>query len=364
MPAANNHALAKRSGKEQHGARKASSTQMLRSNRDDAFVGDASAVTKPGMPVKFGSSSAARDLGSYFSGLKRTGYGANNGHLKDTIPQPNLAKGQHHGKSSASAIHDIDSYFANMGSRSAARAGVTTDSPKHGARRVSGKAAALDISAYFAGMAPHVKHAQAKVDLKLDSRSAQSDLNGFWSSLAAGQHGSNNGHLHAKNSHAQPKQEALAAVPEQPNMEPKHEMVGDVEADVHVDTPLWQGYNSAQGYGHPDANRIDDKDVDASKADCGENQDCTSSRSPLMYKGDHKQGSLRAMDTDAKMSAEGAQADIAKYFSKEESAMKVESQVEEQAAAKVGLTDKAARKAASQFFNTQVRVLLCAKAAL
>ena len=132
MPAANNHALAKRSGKEQHGARKASSTQMLRSNRDDAFVGDASAVTKPGMPVKFGSSSAARDLGSYFSGLKRTGYGANNGHLKDTIPQPNLAKGQHHGKSSASAIHDIDSYFANMGSRSAARAGVTTDSPKHG----------------------------------------------------------------------------------------------------------------------------------------------------------------------------------------------------------------------------------------
>ena len=62
-------------------------------------------------------------------------------------------------------------------------------------------------------------------------------------------------------------------------MEPKHEMVGDVEADVHVDTPLWQGYNSAQGYMHPDANRIDDKDVDASKADCGENQDCTSSRS-------------------------------------------------------------------------------------
>ena len=178
-----------------HGARKAG-MQMLRNNRDDAFLGDNSPQTAPGTLVKYAAQEAKGDLDSFYNGLKKTRYGANNGHLKDRTPQPNRAKGQYHGETAAKAMADVNGYFASMQqpkrtqSSAAKRAGLDTDAAMH------------DINGYFKATAPKVKHAAAKLDPKLDATAADEDVEGFFKSLAKGEHGANNGHLRAKNAHA------------------------------------------------------------------------------------------------------------------------------------------------------------------
>ena len=91
-------------------------------------------------------------------------YGASNGHLKDTTPQPNKARGEHHGIPTTAAQHDINSYFTSLPTdrvRAPKRAGaaaMNTDAAKH------------DIDGYFAAMTPKVQHAAAgrPLDAKLD----------------------------------------------------------------------------------------------------------------------------------------------------------------------------------------------------
>ena len=150
-----------------HGARKAAGLQMLRNNRDDAFLEDASPLSAPGTLVKYASQDAKGDLDHFYNKLKKTRYGANNGHLKDRTPQPNRAKGQYHGETAAKAMGEISSYFASM----------QQPKPARGA-------------------------AAAKLDPKLDADSATKDVDGFFKSLAKGEHGFNNGHLRSKNAHS------------------------------------------------------------------------------------------------------------------------------------------------------------------
>lgn len=173
--------------------------QMLRSNRDDAFLGDASPVTKPGNLVKFAGASATGDMAKFYDGLKKSRYGANNGHLKDGTAQPNRARGQYHGETTAKALGDINGYFSSMSANMAAHSKPTAPAAGKG---MATDAATSDINGYFQAMTPKVKHVAAKLDPKLDASTASQDINGFFNSIAKGKHGVNNGNLHAKNSHA------------------------------------------------------------------------------------------------------------------------------------------------------------------
>ena len=131
-----------------HGARMATATQMLRSNRDDAFLGknsakysrkrffianiiavtdsaeflagDTSPLTKPGNLVKFAGDAAASDLNGFYDGLKKSRYGANNGHLRDVTP-----KGEYKSVTASKAQQKCGS-AAHRGS--AARAPIATPS--------------------------------------------------------------------------------------------------------------------------------------------------------------------------------------------------------------------------------------------
>lgn len=181
MPAANNHHLKDKhadrysdphtaflKGHEatlpkKHGARKAKGTQMLRSNRDDAFVGDASPVTPPGTLVKFAGATAANDLNNFYTGLKHSRYGANNGNLRDMTP-----KGQYKTVTAAKAEQEINGYFSSVAAH------------KSGAKEATA----------------------ARAKRILDADHAAQDIDGYFSSLAKGKHGSNNGHLKDTNPHA------------------------------------------------------------------------------------------------------------------------------------------------------------------
>lgn len=83
----------------------------------------------------------------------------------------------------------------------------------------------------------------------------------------------------------------LATAPaEQPNKLPASESIGDITTDAQLDTPMFQGYKHKIGLQHPSGAEVDDKLVDASNADCSDNKDCASSRSPLLQKGDKVSG--------------------------------------------------------------------------
>jgi hypothetical protein len=143
---------------------------------------------------------------------------------------------------------------------------------------------------------------------------------------------------------------ALATAPaEQPNHVPTSSSIGDVMTDDQLDTPLFQGYKHKTGVQHPDGAEVDDKKVDVTDADCGDNMDCTSSRSPLIYKGKKEQGSLKASGADA-LSAAKADKDIDHYFKQEDTAMESQEKVEEKKASKIGLSAKAARNDAKAYF--------------
>jgi len=265
---------------------------------------------------------------------------------------------------------DVNGYFASMQqpkkvqSSGAKPAGLDSDAAMH------------DINGYFKAAAPKVKHVAAKLDPKLDAAAAGKDVDGFFKSLAKGEHGANNGHLRAKNAHASGSKgaresgnkkvtaqeardeineyygNALATAPqEQPNMKPGTESIGEVTMEKPVDAPLWEGYKHKTGMQHPDSHELDDKQVDATDADCGDNKDCTSSRSPLLYKGKKGDGSLKA-GADG-MSAAKADQDIATYFKKEDKATLAEATSEEKRAAKVGLSSKAARKDAKAYYTQE-----------
>jgi len=353
-----------------HGVRKASAMQMLRSNRDDAFLGDASPVTKPGNLVKFAGASATGDMAKFYDGLKKSRYGANNGHLKDGTAQPNRARGQYHGETTAKALGDINGYFSSMSANMAAHSKPTAPAAGKG---MATDAATSDINGYFQAMTPKVKHVAAKLDPKLDASTASQDINGFFNSIAKGKHGVNNGNLHAKNSHAKhaakghgnkkiTTQEsrdkintfyggnALATAPaQQPNKQPASESIGDIVTDAELDTPMFQGFKHKTGLEHPEGHQVDDKIVDPTSADCGDNKDCTTSRSPLLYKGKKEDGSLKASGSDA-MSAAKADKDISTFFNKEGKEVKTEASVEEKRASKIGLSSKAARQDAKAYF--------------
>ena len=184
--------------------RKSSGMQMLRDNRDDDFLGDASPVTKPGNFVKFAGASAASDMHSFYDGLKLSSHGANNGHLHDGTAQPNRAIGEYHGETSSKARGDINSYFSLLSSSVEKGARASSDAVAMGGKGMAADAAETDINGYFKGMTPKVKHVAGKLDPQLDASSASKDIIGFFNSLAKGKHGINNGHLRAKNSHAAP----------------------------------------------------------------------------------------------------------------------------------------------------------------
>jgi hypothetical protein len=173
-----------------HGARMATATQMLRSNRDDAFLGknsakysrkrffianiiavtdsaeflagDTSPLTKPGNLVKFAGDAAASDLNGFYDGLKKSRYGANNGHLRDVTP-----KGEYKSVTASKAQQEINGYFAAASPKMAAHPAATA----------------------------HAKRA-------LDDHTAASDVDGYFDSLNKGKHGANNGHLKDTTSHA------------------------------------------------------------------------------------------------------------------------------------------------------------------
>jgi hypothetical protein len=134
-------------------------------------------------------------------------------------------------------------------------------------------------------------------------------------------------------------------------MKPGTESIGDVTMQKPLDAPLWEGYKHKTGMQHPDAHELDDKQVDVTDADCGDNKDCSSSRSPLLYKGKKGDGSLKA-GADG-MSAAKADQDLATYFKKEDKATKAEAASEEKRAAKVGLSSKAARKDAKAYYKQE-----------
>ena len=131
---------------------------------------------------------------------------------------------------------------------------------------------------------------------------------------------------------------------------PKQETIGDISTDAELDSPMFQGYKHKIGMQHPDAHEVDDKLVDPANADCGDNKDCTSSRSPLLYKGDKRDSSLKTSGADA-MSAAKADKDISTYFKHQDKEIKDEAKVEEKAAAKVGLSAQAARSDAKAYFH-------------
>ena len=190
--------------------------------------------------------------------------------------------------------------------------------------------------------ARHEMHGESTVD-------AMSDINAYFSSMAE-----------AARRASKPGRPSLATAPlQQPNMEPESDSIGDVKLDKQLDTPLFQGYKTAAG----DDASVDDKVVDASKADCAEDQDCASSRSPLLNArstggGGAHQASVARMGTRRRgksegLSARGSDADLDKYFSSEEEQMKAAVSHEERAAAKIGLSGTAARERAKAFFNKQ-----------
>lgn len=148
----------------------------------------------------------------------------------------------------------------------------------------------------------------------------------------------------------------LATAPaEQPNKLPASESIGDISTDAELDTPLFQGYKHKTGMQHPDAAEVDDKLVDASDADCSDNKDCTSSRSPLLQKGNKAEGSLKGTGADG-MSAAKADKDLHEYFKDEDKATKAEAKSEEKAAGKVGLSAQAARKDAKAYFHKEQKL--------
>ena len=188
-----------------HGARKATGTQMLRSNRDDAFVGDASPVTKPGTLVKFAGATAASDLNNFYNGLKHSRYGANNGHLKDVTP-----KGQYKTVTTSKAQQDINGYFSSIAEHKAA---AKSAAAARAQRALDADHAANDINGYFSSLSKgkhganngHLKDKNpraAAAAKKVDADRAASDIDGYFSSLAKGKHGANNGHLKDTTSHA------------------------------------------------------------------------------------------------------------------------------------------------------------------
>ena len=126
------------------------------------LAGDASPVTKPGNLVKFSGDAATGDLNAFYDGLKKSRYGANNGHLRDVTP-----KGEYKSVTASKAQQEIDGYFAAV-------------SPKMAAHRAP---------------AAHTKRA-------VDDHTAASDVNGYFDSLNKGKHGANNGHLKDTTSHA------------------------------------------------------------------------------------------------------------------------------------------------------------------
>ena len=134
-------------------------------------------------------------------------------------------------------------------------------------------------------------------------------------------------------------------------MKPGAESIGDVTMDHPVDSPLWEGYKHKDGMQHPDSHELDDKMVDAADADCGDNKDCTSSRSPLLYKGKKGEGSLKAGASG--MSAAKADQDMSAYFKEEDKATKADAHAEEAKAAKVGLSSAAARKEARAYYKQE-----------
>jgi len=146
---------------------------------------------------------------------------------------------------------------------------------------------------------------------------------------------------------------ALATAPaSQRNKQPASESIGDIVTDTELDTPMFQGFKHKTGLQHPEGHEVDDTMVDASTADCADNKDCTTTRSPLLYKGNKGEGSLKASGTDT-MSAAKADKDISTFFKTEDKEVKTEAMAEEKKAAGIGLSSKAARTDAKAYFTKE-----------
>ncbi|EKX54647.1 hypothetical protein GUITHDRAFT_150074 [Guillardia theta CCMP2712] len=93
-------------------------------------------------PAHYTVSESNKDLNSYFNHLAATRHGANNNHLKDTIPQPSVAKGQLHGITANQASKDFSKYFSSQ-----AKIAGKARKPSH---MYSSADAKSDLGHYFA----------------------------------------------------------------------------------------------------------------------------------------------------------------------------------------------------------------------